>query len=153
MKQRIPRTILTSTLVCGRLRFASNYFLKAPEADWAVLQEPGQARRGYRPPSALGLGFDFDLRPTQDNVSASQRSAFFPWDHAGASSSVAGAPFDFDGSDGFSALRPASKRGVSVGSRRDSLLLPGGGLSVPPSPADLGLRNSLAGGEDFQFNG
>ncbi|EIW64648.1 uncharacterized protein TRAVEDRAFT_42055 [Trametes versicolor FP-101664 SS1] len=115
-------------------------------------EEPGQARRGSRPPSALGLGFDFDLRPTQDNVSASQRSAFFPWDHAGASSSVAGAPFDFDGSDGFSALRPASKRGVSVGSRRDSLMLPGGGMSVPPSPADLGLRNSLAGGEDFQFN-
>lgn len=114
-------------------------------------EEPGQARRGSRPPSALGSHFDFDLRPTQD-VSASQRSTFFPWDHAGPSSSVAGAPFDFDGSDVFSALRPVSKRGNSVGSRRESLMLPGGG-TVPPSPADLGPRNSLVGGEDFQFNG
>ncbi|KAI0639429.1 Rec8 like protein-domain-containing protein [Trametes polyzona] len=110
-------------------------------------EEPGQARRGSRPPSALGSHFEFDVRPTQD-MSASQRSTFFPWDHAGPSSSVAGAPFDFDGSDGLSALRPASRRGYSVGSRRDSLLLPGGG-TVPPSP--VVLRSSQIGGEDFQF--
>ncbi|KAH9858181.1 Rec8 like protein-domain-containing protein [Lenzites betulinus] len=113
-------------------------------------EEPGQARRGSRPPSALGSHFDFDPRATQD-LSASQRTTFFPWDHAGPSSSVAGAPFDFDGSDGLSALRPVSKRGNSIGSKRDSLLLPGGG-TVPPSPADLGLRNSHIGGEDFQFD-
>ncbi|KAI0825105.1 Rec8 like protein-domain-containing protein [Trametes gibbosa] len=113
-------------------------------------EEPGQARRGSRPPSALGSHFDFDFRATQD-VSASQRTTFFPWDHAGPSSSVAGAPFEFDGSDGFSALRPASKRGNSIGSKRDSLLLPCGG-TVPPSPADLGLRSSQIGGEDFQFD-
>ncbi|KAI0669869.1 Rec8 like protein-domain-containing protein [Trametes maxima] len=113
-------------------------------------EEPGQARRGSRPPSAFGSHFDFGLRPTQD-VSASQRSAVFPWDHAGPSSSVAGAAYDLDGSDAFSVLRPASKRGNSIGSRRDSLLLPGGG-TVPPSPADLGLRSSQIGGEDFRFN-
>ena len=114
------------------------------------LQEPGQARRGSRPPSALGSHFDFDVRPTQD-VSASQRSTFFPWDHAGPSSSVAGAPYDFDGSDAFSALRPVSKRGVSVGSRRESFRLSGVG-NIPPSPASVGLRSSHIGGEDFQFN-
>ncbi|KAI0655106.1 Rec8 like protein-domain-containing protein [Cubamyces menziesii] len=113
-------------------------------------EEPGQARRGSRPPSALGSHFDFDVRPTQD-VSASQRSTFFPWDHAGPSSSVAGAPYDFDGSDAFSALRPVSKRGVSVGSRRESFRLSGIG-NVPPSPASIGLRSSQVGGEDFQFN-
>ncbi|KAI0651884.1 Rec8 like protein-domain-containing protein [Trametes meyenii] len=112
-------------------------------------EEPGQARRGSRPPSALGSHFDFGLRPTQD-VSASQRTTVFPWDHAGPSSSAAGAVYDLDGSDAFSALRPASKRGNSIGSRRDSLLLPGGG-TVPPSPADLGLKSSQIGGEDFQF--
>ncbi|KAH9898372.1 Rec8 like protein-domain-containing protein [Cubamyces lactineus] len=113
-------------------------------------EEPGQARRGSRPPSALGSHFDFDVRPTQD-VSASQRSTFFPWDHAGPSSSVAGAPYDFDGSDAFSALRPVSKRGVSVGSRRESFRLSGVG-NIPPSPASVGLRSSQIGGDDFQFN-
>ncbi|KAI0363909.1 hypothetical protein BV20DRAFT_65414 [Pilatotrama ljubarskyi] len=114
-------------------------------------EEPGQARRGSRPPSALGSHFDFDPRPAQDNASASQRSTFFPWDHAGPSSSVPGAAYDLGGSDVFSALRPVSKRGISIGSRRESSLLPGGG-PVPASPADLGLRSSQIGGEDFQFN-
>ncbi|KAI0778213.1 Rec8 like protein-domain-containing protein [Trametes elegans] len=115
-------------------------------------EEPGQARRGSRPPSALGSHFDFDLRPPQDTVSASQRSAFFPWDHAGPSSSVAGALYDLgDGSDVFSARRPSSRRGHSVGSKRESFLFPVGG-SVPPSPGALGLRTSGIGAEDFQFN-
>ncbi|KAL7285330.1 hypothetical protein ACG7TL_000425 [Trametes sanguinea] len=114
-------------------------------------EEPGQARRGSRPPSALGSHFDFDLRPTQDQGSASQRSAFFPWDHAGPSSSAVGVAYEFDGSDAYSALRSASKRGHSIGSRRESLLLPGAG-AIPPSPASMGLRSSQVGGEDFQFN-
>ncbi|OSD03409.1 hypothetical protein PYCCODRAFT_1466798 [Trametes coccinea BRFM310] len=114
-------------------------------------EEPGQARRGSRPPSALGSHFDFDLRPTQDQGSASQRSAFFPWDHAGPSSSAVGVAYEFDGSDAYSALRSASKRGHSIGSRRESLLLPGAG-AIPPSPASMGLRSSQIGGEDFQFN-
>ncbi|KAI8995657.1 Rec8 like protein-domain-containing protein [Trametes punicea] len=115
-------------------------------------EEPGQARRGSRPPSALGSHFDFDLRPTQDNVSASQRSAFFPWDHAGPSSSVAGAAYDLGGSDVFSAARPASRRGNSIGSRRESTLLLGGGIIPPSPPASMGLRSSQIGVEDFQFN-
>ncbi len=85
-------------------------------------------------------------------MSASQRSSFFPWDHAGPSSSVGGAALGIYGSDILSALHPASKRGGSLGSRRESFLLPGGG-GVPSSPADFGLRNSQIGGEDFLFNG
>ncbi|KAI0724582.1 hypothetical protein C8T65DRAFT_704409 [Cerioporus squamosus] len=112
-------------------------------------EEPGQARRGSRPPSAMGSHLDFDLRPTQDIISGSQRSGFYPWDHAGPSSSVGGGAFAVDGSDVFSAMRPASKRGSSLG--RDSFLVPGGG-TVPPSPINFGLGNSQLGGEDFQFN-
>ncbi|CDO71589.1 hypothetical protein BN946_scf184911.g59, partial [Trametes cinnabarina] len=122
------------------------------EARMRSSEEPGQARRGSRPPSALGSHFDFDPRPTQDQRSASQRSGFFPWDHAGPSSSAAGPAYDFDGSDVYSALRSASKRGHSIGSRRESLLISGAGV-IPASPASLGLRSSQIGGEDFQFKG
>ncbi|TFK93458.1 hypothetical protein K466DRAFT_594355 [Polyporus arcularius HHB13444] len=111
-------------------------------------EEPGQARRGSRPPSAMGSHLDFDLRPTQDIISGSQRSGLYPWDHAGPSSSVGGGAFAVDGSDVFSAMRPASKRGSSFG--RDSFLVPGGG-TVPPSPINFGLGSSQIGGEDFQF--
>ena len=113
-------------------------------------EEPGQARRGSRPPSAIGSHLDFDLRPTQDIISGSQRSGLFPWDHAGPSSSVGGIAFGVDGSDVFSGIRPASRRGSSFG--RDSFLVPGGG-TVPPSPINFGLGSSQIGGEDFQFNG
>ncbi len=85
-------------------------------------------------------------------MSGSQRNSFFPWDHAGPSSSAGGAPFSAYGSDGVSGLRPGSKRGSSVGSIRDSLLPPGGS-TVLHSPIDLGFRSSQTGGEDFQFNG
>ncbi|EJF66721.1 hypothetical protein DICSQDRAFT_151165 [Dichomitus squalens LYAD-421 SS1] len=114
-------------------------------------EEPGQARHASRPPSALGSHLAFDLGPTQDVISGSQRSAFFPWDHAGPSSSAGGAPFSVYGSDGLSGLRPGRKRVSSASSRRESLLLPPGGNTVPPSPMDLGLRSSQIG-EDFQFN-
>ncbi|PIL31935.1 hypothetical protein GSI_06639 [Ganoderma sinense ZZ0214-1] len=115
-------------------------------------EEPGEARHASRPPSALGSHLDFDFGPTQDVISGSQRSSFFPWDHAGPSSSAGGGPFSAYGSDGFSGLRPGSKRGSSVGSLRDSLLLPPGGSTILHSPIDLGLRSSQTGGEDFQFN-
>ncbi|KAI0756960.1 Rec8 like protein-domain-containing protein [Daedaleopsis nitida] len=111
-------------------------------------EEPGQARRGSRPPSAM---FSYlEMRPGQDIISGSQRSGFFPWDHAGPSSSVGGAGFGVDGSDIFSGIRPASKRGGSLGSRRESYMIPGG--TVPPSPVDFGLRVSQLGGDDFEFN-
>ena len=87
----------------------------------------------------------------QDLPSGSQRSGLFPWDHAGPSSSVGGA-FGVDGSDVFSILRPASKRGSSLGSRRESLIFPGGG-NVPSSPMEFGFKNSRLDGEDFHFNG
>ena len=100
----------------------------------------------------MGSYLDMDVRPTQDIISGSQRSGFFPWDHAGPSSSVDGVAFGGDGSDIFSAMRPASKRGSSLGSRRESFLVPGGG-GVPSSPIEFGHRHSQIGGEDFQFDG
>lgn len=107
-------------------------------------EEPGQARRASRPPSLLGDShFDFDLQPTQ--ISASQRSALFPWDHAGVSSSVAGA-FDLPvGSDRFSLPLPA--RGSSLSSRgRDSPLRPLSGLH-----GDFGVRDNQLDGDEFEF--
>ena len=115
-------------------------------------QEPGQARHASRPPSALGSHLDFNVGPTQDTISGSQRSAFFPWDHAGPSSSAGGAPFSIYGSDGLSGRRPASKRASSASSRRESLLFPPGGI-IPPSPIELGLRSSQVPEEDFHFDG
>ena len=107
-------------------------------------------RRGSRPASAIGSHLEFDLRPTQDIISGSQRSGFFPWDHAGPSSSAGGA---FGGaSDVFSALRSASKRGGSIASHRDSFVGLGG-LNVPSSPMEFGFRDTHLGADDFQFKG
>ncbi|KAG0708845.1 hypothetical protein DFH29DRAFT_1075247 [Suillus ampliporus] len=50
-------------------------------------EEPGQARRATRPMSVLGDDFGLDVVQN----SFSQRSALFPWDNAGGSSSVSGA--------------------------------------------------------------
>ncbi|KAF9229270.1 hypothetical protein BS17DRAFT_771250 [Gyrodon lividus] len=50
-------------------------------------EEPGQARRASRPPSAFGDNLGIDVIADAMN---SQRSALFPWDMAGNSSSVAG---------------------------------------------------------------
>ncbi|KAI0076094.1 hypothetical protein K474DRAFT_1708496 [Panus rudis PR-1116 ss-1] len=86
-------------------------------------EEPGQARNASRPPSVLG-GSHFNLNlQAGTQVSGSQRSGFFPWDHAGVSSSVAGA-FDLPGSDRISLGRPP--RGSSLSSRgRESPFHPG----------------------------
>ena len=76
-------------------------------------QEPGQARRESRPPSVIG-GSQFGIEPFTQ-ISASQRSAVFPWDHAGVSSSVGGAFDNFPGSDRISL--PNRGRGSSLSSR------------------------------------
>ncbi|KAJ8702578.1 R8 protein [Pleurotus ostreatus] len=62
-------------------------------------EEPGQGRNASRAPSVLGDNFGFDFGVGLDGQRGnSQRSSLFPWDNAGASSSVAGfAPFN--GSD------------------------------------------------------
>lgn len=118
----------------------------------SYIQEPGQARRASRPPSLLGSHLDLDPRIAQDFMSGSQRSAFFPWDNAGASSSVNGASFDFGRES--SAKRSFGRadvglRGSFLGSRPESPLNPGRPLD---SPADFGTRNPQSG-DNFVFEG
>ncbi|OCH96110.1 hypothetical protein OBBRIDRAFT_718943 [Obba rivulosa] len=115
------------------------------------MQEPGQARHASRPPSAVGGNFDLDIGRIVEPASGSQRSALFPWDHAGASSSVYGGAFELGRSS--SAKKSLGKadvqmRGSSVGSRRESPLHARG---VADSPADFGFRNSHFSGEGFEF--
>ena len=52
----------------------------------------------------------------------------------------------------FSAFRSVSKRGGSLGSRRESFAIPDGN-NAPLSPADFTFRGSHTGEDDFQFNG
>ncbi|KAL6309946.1 hypothetical protein BKA93DRAFT_722097 [Sparassis latifolia] len=108
-------------------------------------QEPGQARRISRPPSVLGSNFDFEVGRGQDIVSGSQRSALFPWDNAGASSSVVGGTFDF-GREGSAKL--SFGRGAKGSSVRDSPLHVG---RVVDPPVDFGLEDVNMGGEGFEF--
>lgn len=101
----------------------------------------------------LGSNFGFELG-TQDPL-GSQRS-LFPWDNAGASSSVNGAAMNPFGerSDRISVgYVDAKMRGISL-SRRESSLVPsqvGSGIGgVGFSPAVLGNGYPLSG-EDFAF--
>ncbi|KAH9950358.1 Rec8 like protein-domain-containing protein [Amylocystis lapponica] len=112
-----------------------------PESRLRSSETPGQARRVSRPPSVLGSQFDLDI-----GFAGSQRSALFPWDNAGVSSSVNGATFDFgrEGSARPSFGRPEIRRGNSLGSRRESPLLQG---RLADSPAAVGH-----GGEAFEFD-
>lgn len=110
-------------------------------------QEPGQGRRASRPPSLLGSQFELGIAPLHEYPSGSQRSNVFPWDHAGASSSVSGAvPFSVGVSGRLSFGRDDSRvRGSSLG--RDSFA-PG----VPESPASFGLTASHRDNA-FEFDG
>ncbi|KZT65163.1 hypothetical protein DAEQUDRAFT_769100 [Daedalea quercina L-15889] len=113
-------------------------------------EEPGVVRRVSRAPSLIGSQFELP-GVGQDFVSDSQRSALFPWDNAGASSSVVGGSIGFGGES--SARRGFGRadtrlRGSSLGSKRDSPL-PGG--RVPESPAEFGGKSALSG-EGFEFD-
>ncbi|KAI0257126.1 hypothetical protein BJV78DRAFT_1277705 [Lactifluus subvellereus] len=55
-------------------------------------EEPGQARHASI--GSFPTGSAFDLGRNVEIGSGSQKSSLFPWDNAGLSSSVAGAPFD-----------------------------------------------------------
>lgn len=111
-------------------------------------EEPGQARRVSRPPSVFGSQFDL-FGPGQDAFSGSQRSALFPWDNAGASSSINGGTVGRGSSARHSLGRADTRlRGSSVSSRRESPLHPG---RYPDSPLDFGGRHSLDG-EGFEFD-
>jgi meiotic recombination protein REC8 len=60
------------------------------------VKEPGQARRASV--GSFPTGSAFNLGGNLEIGSGSHKSSLFPWDNAGLSSSVAGAPFEM-GSD------------------------------------------------------
>ncbi|KAG2159848.1 uncharacterized protein EDB93DRAFT_1074203 [Suillus bovinus] len=111
-------------------------------------EEPGQARHASRPTSILGDEFGLDI--VQNSVS--QRSALFPWDNAGGSSSVSGAVLlGRHSSDKISVdhaetrLRGSSlsRRGSSIPSQQGDVFGGAGGFSASPQIID----------DDFVFNG
>jgi len=121
-------------------------------------EEPGQGRRVSRPPSVLGSYSGFGLG-MQDLPDASQRSFLFPWDHAGASSSVGGAAVGLSGQyggrisvDGADVEMRGSGKCLSrigsslIPSRMGSVL---SGVGLSPTPIG---HSSRLGGEDFVFD-
>lgn len=110
-------------------------------------EEPGQARHASRPMSVLGDEFGLDI--VQNSLS--QRSALFPWDNAGGSSSVSGAVLlGRQSSDKISVdhaetrLRGSSlsRRGSSIPSQQGDVF--GGTAGLPTSPQIID--------DDFVFN-
>ena len=95
------------------------------------------------------MEFGLDRAPERDL--SSQKSNFFPWDHAGASSSISGVGFIPAGSDRISFGRVSnarSKRGSSL--NQDSPLPLG--LGIGDSPASFGFRGSqLEADAGFNF--
>uniref|UniRef100_A0A8H7Y7W3 Rad21/Rec8-like protein N-terminal domain-containing protein n=1 Tax=Psilocybe cubensis TaxID=181762 RepID=A0A8H7Y7W3_PSICU len=120
-------------------------------------EEPGQARRISRSASILGASnLAFDLGP-RGSGNGSQRSSFFPWDHAGPSSSSGNVPFAQPEVDhivervdvrlrSISTTRRESPIAGSRDSHRGSIT----GSNVLLSPA-MGGRTSQILGEDFAF--
>ncbi|KAJ8522580.1 hypothetical protein ONZ45_g871 [Pleurotus djamor] len=109
-------------------------------------EEPGQGRNASRPPSVFG---DLPGFPFGNEQVGSQRSSLFPWDNAGASSSVYGADFIPFGSARQS-LDGANVRlgGSSRGRRSESLVA--SNLSTF-SPA-IAKKNGQLIGEDYVFD-
>ncbi|KAH7930949.1 hypothetical protein BV22DRAFT_1101346 [Leucogyrophana mollusca] len=114
-------------------------------------EEPGQARRTSRAPSAFGdnLGFDVALQ----NSLGSQPSALFPWDNAGNSSSVSGkaAGFSCQSSDKLNIDHAEIRvRGSSL-SRRGSSIAPSQASFPGGSPPTV-AKGSQLNEEDFVFD-
>lgn len=110
-------------------------------------EEPGQARNAPRPMSVLGDEFGLDIVQN----SFSQRSALFPWDNAGGSSSISGVVLlGRQSSDKISVdhaetrLRGSSlsRRGSSIPSQQGDVFGGTGGFPASPQIID----------DDFVFN-
>ena len=122
-------------------------------------QEPGQGRLGSpRPPSIRGSNFGLDFGQ-QNSQGASQRSALFPWDHAGdigASSSVDDAAFNFGNEEfGLDQVEVRLKgSSTSARSRRASsqLMSRVGSLGEPGSPLKPADNFQLED-DNFAFEG
>lgn len=123
------------------------------------LQEPGQGRLGSsRPQSIRGSNFGLDFGQ-QNSQGASQRSALFPWDHAGdvgVSSSVDGAAFGFGneefGLDQVEVRLRGSSASVRSGRASSQLMSRMGSLGEPGSPLNPGDNFQLED-DNFAFEG
>lgn len=120
---------------------------------YVLVKEPGQGRNASRPLSVIGSQLGLRVRGVEESAPESQKSALFPWDNAGASSS-SGPGFEFaDATPVGSAnirLRRRSSRTQSPSQReRGSSIL----KSLADSPAQFGGRNSRLSVDDFEFQG
>ena len=125
------------------------------------MQEPEKARRATSQPFRLpgeDLGIDFDMLGIPSG--GTQLSAFFPWDGAGVSSSVAGGGPSVQAGGNASDRVSVQNIDVRLGEppssssrgRRDSLLPPSLAGSLAGIDANI-LDSPVVGGDDFQFNG
>lgn len=99
----------------------------------------------------IGSHLDLRLRGLEDSAVGSQKSALFPWDNAGVSSS-AGLGFDFEdgtpaGSTDIRIRRRSSQaQSPSLRERGSSVL-----KSLAASPAQFSARHSRLSVDDFEF--
>lgn len=114
-------------------------------------QEPGQGRHAFRPPSALGEQF---VGQIEQNSSSSRRSALFPWDNAGVSTSASeqGGGFRPRSSDRISVDHAETRLGPSLGRRESPLPSHPGSLRTDTGSPAIILRGSQVY-EDFAFDG
>ncbi|KAI0788425.1 hypothetical protein C8Q75DRAFT_768428 [Abortiporus biennis] len=107
-------------------------------------EEPGQARHASRPPSING---EFISAQRAGAISGSQRSAIFPWDNAGVSSSVVGGDLDFNiGSDRLSSVRRNRESIADSLSRRGSIL-----RRTAASPGQFEQQGNYDEGNEYEF--
>lgn len=121
-----------------------------------LVKEPGQARHASI--GSFPTGSAFNLGRNLDVGSGSHKSSLFPWDNAGLSSSVAGAPFEM-GSDRISIGQGDVRLNASVGrssGRRGSSLVPSqlnsGPVTVGVSPRAFDKLGSHVN-DSFEFDG
>ena len=117
------------------------------------VKEPGQAR--HASVGSFPTGSAFNLGGNLEIGSGSHKSSLFPWDNAGLSSSVAGAPFEM-GSDRISIGQDDVRlKDASVGrsSGREGSLVPS---QLNSGPGTLGFSPKAMGShinDSFEFDG
>jgi hypothetical protein len=130
----VPRT--------KRIRFHAAEIVRGMTFEWIfasltlLVKEPGQARHASI--GSFPTGSAFNLGRNVEIGSGSHKSSLFPWDNAGISSSVAGAPFEM-GSDRLSLGQDDVRlKDGSVGrsSGREGSLVPS---HLNSGPGTLGL--------------
>ena len=94
----------------------------------------------------VGSNFEFGLPQQEDLKSGSQRNNMFPWDNAGASSSISGVAFGAGASDRLSIARADTRL-------RRSSSMARGSMGVPESPLSLIPSGSHFEPEAFEFAG